>query len=89
MVPYYRGKVVYLMDQCPKAKSFISPKSFETTMHVPFGEAVKGMGIPKGITLIVGGGYHGKSTLLQALERVSMTILQVMDENMLLPTTVP
>ena len=52
-----------------KAKSFISPKSFETTMHVPFGEAVKGMGIPKGITLIVGGGYHGKSTLLQALER--------------------
>ena len=27
------------------------------------------MGIPKGITLIVGGGYHGKSTLLEALER--------------------
>ena len=26
------------------------------------------MGIPKGITLIVGGGYHGKSTLLNALE---------------------
>ena len=30
---------------------------------------VRGMGIPKGITLIVGGGYHGKSTLLHALER--------------------
>jgi predicted ABC-class ATPase/rhodanese-related sulfurtransferase len=28
-----------------------------------------GMGIPKGVTLIVGGGYHGKSTLLRALER--------------------
>lgn len=27
------------------------------------------MGIPQGITLIVGGGYHGKSTLLRALER--------------------
>ena len=27
------------------------------------------MGIPKGITLIVGGGYHGKSTVLKALER--------------------
>ena len=27
------------------------------------------MGIPCGITLIVGGGYHGKSTLLRALER--------------------
>ena len=27
------------------------------------------MGIPEGITLIVGGGYHGKSTLLKALEK--------------------
>lgn len=27
------------------------------------------MGIPEGVTLIVGGGFHGKSTLLQALER--------------------
>jgi predicted ATPase len=26
------------------------------------------MGIPEGITLIVGGGFHGKSTLLQALQ---------------------
>ena len=31
--------------------------------------AVSGMGIPRGITLVVGGGYHGKSTVLQALER--------------------
>ena len=30
---------------------------------------VSGMGVPRGVTLIVGGGYHGKSTLLQALER--------------------
>lgn len=30
---------------------------------------VSGMGIPKGVTLIVGGGYHGKSTLLHALEQ--------------------
>ena len=27
------------------------------------------MGIPEGVTLIVGGGYHGKSTLLSALEK--------------------
>jgi predicted ABC-class ATPase len=27
------------------------------------------MGIPRGVTLIVGGGYHGKSTLLAAIER--------------------
>ncbi len=32
-------------------------------------ESLTGMGIPKGVTLIVGGGYHGKSTLLRALER--------------------
>ncbi|RMD94921.1 MAG: ATPase, partial [Calditrichaeota bacterium] len=30
---------------------------------------ITGMGIPAGVTLIVGGGYHGKSTLLKALER--------------------
>lgn len=30
---------------------------------------VSGMGIPEGVTVIVGGGYHGKSTLLRALER--------------------
>ena len=32
-------------------------------------ESVTGMGIRRGVTLIVGGGYHGKSTLLHALER--------------------
>lgn len=26
------------------------------------------MGIPKGVTLIVGGGFHGKSTLLNAIQ---------------------
>jgi predicted ABC-class ATPase len=31
--------------------------------------SISGLGIPKGVTLIVGGGYHGKSTLLRALER--------------------
>jgi predicted ABC-class ATPase len=30
---------------------------------------VQGLGIPRGVTLIVGGGYHGKSTLLHAIER--------------------
>ncbi len=32
-------------------------------------EPVRGLGIPQGVTLIVGGGYHGKSTVLRALER--------------------
>lgn len=37
-------------------------------MELPHQGTITGMGIPKGITLIVGGGYHGKSTLLNALE---------------------
>lgn len=48
--------------------AFISPESLRVTMQLPHRGAVTGMGIPKGITLIVGGGYHGKSTLLTALE---------------------
>lgn len=51
-----------------QAVKFCTPKSLEVTMKLPYGGAVIGMGIPKGITLIVGGGYHGKSTLLKALE---------------------
>lgn len=50
------------------AVPFISPKSLETTLTLPHRGKLTGMGIPKGITLIVGGGYHGKSTLLNALE---------------------
>lgn len=51
------------------AVSFTSPENFEIQIDLPSGRTVKGMGVPEGITLIVGGGYHGKSTLLQALER--------------------
>lgn len=51
------------------AVKFTSPKSMEVEMELPYRGKIKGMGIPKGITLIVGGGYHGKSTLLKALEQ--------------------
>ncbi|HJB46112.1 MAG TPA: ABC-ATPase domain-containing protein [Candidatus Mediterraneibacter surreyensis] len=47
---------------------FQSPKELEVTMELPRKGKITGMGIRKGITLIVGGGYHGKSTLLKALE---------------------
>lgn len=47
---------------------FQSPKEMEVTIDLPHKGKISGMGIPKGITLIVGGGYHGKSTLLKALE---------------------
>ncbi|MEW6397713.1 MAG: ABC-ATPase domain-containing protein [Bacillota bacterium] len=48
---------------------FESPPSLEVEFVLPNGGPVRGMGIPRGVTLIVGGGYHGKSTLLRALER--------------------
>lgn len=50
------------------AVPFTSPESFRVTLNLPHHGPVTGMGIPKGITLIVGGGYHGKSTLLKSLE---------------------
>ncbi|NND84211.1 MAG: ABC-ATPase domain-containing protein, partial [Acidimicrobiia bacterium] len=47
---------------------FASPPSFRVTIDLPNAGAVTGMGIPEGVTLIVGGGFHGKSTVLQALQ---------------------
>ncbi len=48
---------------------FRSPGSLRVAVDLPNAGEVRGMGVPRGITLIVGGGYHGKSTLLRALER--------------------
>lgn len=48
---------------------FIAPESLACTLVLPNRGRVRGMGIPRGVTLIVGGGFHGKSTLLHALER--------------------
>jgi len=47
---------------------FVSPPELLVELSLPNGEQVAGMGIPKGITVIAGGGFHGKSTLLHALE---------------------
>lgn len=47
---------------------FLSPASMEITLELPHYGKITGMGIAAGVTLIVGGGYHGKSTLLKALE---------------------
>lgn len=50
------------------AKKFESPKSLEVEFNLPNRGSIKGMGIKEGVTLIVGGGYHGKSTILNSLE---------------------
>lgn len=51
-----------------EAIAFQSPPSLQVEFDCPNRGTVTGMGIPTGITLIVGGGYHGKSTLLKAIE---------------------
>jgi len=56
--PLTKGKIV----------PFQSPKSLQVEMRRPNFGTITGMGIPEGVNLIVGGGYHGKSTLLDALE---------------------
>jgi predicted ABC-class ATPase len=47
---------------------FASPPSMAVEFTLPHAGTVRGMGIEPGVTLIVGGGFHGKSTLLRALE---------------------
>lgn len=49
--------------------AFESPESLRVTLTLEDGRTFTGAGIPSGVTLIVGGGFHGKSTLLRALER--------------------
>ena len=51
------------------AVPFASSESMRIEVELPHKGKVTGMGIPEGITVIVGGGYHGKSTLLKALEQ--------------------
>ena len=59
------------------AVRFRSPETLRATFELPHptdwrdpqSTRISGLGIPRGVTLIVGGGYHGKSTLLRALER--------------------
>jgi predicted ABC-class ATPase len=53
-----------LLDAVP----WQGPDTLSCVLETPLGH-VRGTGIPKGITVIVGGGFHGKSTVLQALAR--------------------
>lgn len=52
-----------------EATRFESPPGLRVTLERANGPPVTGMGIPRGVTLLVGGGYHGKSTLLDAIAR--------------------
>ena len=56
--PLVRGRVI----------AFEAPQSLRVGVELPNHGAITGMGVPKGVSLVTGGGYHGKSTLLKALE---------------------
>jgi len=52
-----------------EAIAFKSPPELEVTLEAPNTGKITGMGIPEGVTLIIGGGFHGKTTLLKAIEK--------------------
>lgn len=43
------------------------PQALASELHAPHAGRLRGLGLRAGVTLIAGGGYHGKSTLLSAL----------------------
>ncbi len=47
---------------------FSAPEELSIEIDLPHGGRIRGMPVPEGITLIVGGGFHGKSTLLKAVQ---------------------
>src|ERR687896_566169 len=49
------------------AVPFGSPAEYRVEVELPNRGVVSGMGVPEGVTLVAGGGFHGKSTLLSAL----------------------
>lgn len=51
------------------AVPFAAPESLAVTLEAPFAGPVRGLGVPTGVFLIVGGGFHGKSTLLRGIEQ--------------------
>lgn len=48
---------------------FVAPDSLAVELPRPHGAPIRGLGVKAGVTVIIGGGYHGKSTVLQALAR--------------------
>lgn len=48
---------------------FVAPADspLAVTLSTPHLGPIRGLGVPRGVTLIAGGGFHGKSTLLAAL----------------------
>jgi len=67
VLPRESGTSQLPMD-ADKVVLFESCDEFRVALDLPSGDSITGMGIPEGVTVIVGGGYHGKSTLLDAIQ---------------------
>lgn len=67
ILPRSSGAVSTPMNRS-QAILFQSPKENEVALNCPDGTQVLGMGISRGIIMLTGGGFHGKSTLLEAIE---------------------
>lgn len=50
------------------AVAFAAPESLQETIELSSGRVLTGLALPRGVTVIVGGGFHGKSTLLRTLQ---------------------
>ncbi|KAJ1963176.1 hypothetical protein GGI12_002211 [Dipsacomyces acuminosporus] len=68
VLPRHSGVSSLPLDS-PAVVEFRSPRDMQVSFKLPNRGKVAGMGIPHGVTLITGGGFHGKSTVLQAVER--------------------
>ena len=66
ILPRVAGNCDFPMEN---AIPFMAPESMSVSIQTPNQGRISGLGINKGITLIIGGGFHGKSTLLNAIER--------------------
>lgn len=64
ILPRENGTTAPMKEAVP----FAAPKELEVWIPMADGTMMRGMGIPKGVTVITGGGYSGKSTLLDAIE---------------------
>lgn len=56
-------------EPLPDGVPLSAPDSLAAVVELPHAGTVRGTAIGRGVSLIVGGGYHGKSTLLSAIER--------------------
>ncbi|MBD3176357.1 MAG: ATPase, partial [Armatimonadia bacterium] len=63
-----RSGVSDLPMEADRAVPVEAPKELRVTVDLPHAGEVSGLGIPEGVTVITGGGFHGKSTLLRAIE---------------------